>query len=132
MTKIYQLPTSEDKQSVHDLINDFAHGKLSRNDMMKMIANIITKYKTKSFPVFGYSVSILQWYKDIPVINIQSARVSDHCPTCDSGIGHAKYLRTEKENFGLNYDIISVTCLECGCVYALKAPNGRTEISERR
>lgn len=120
-----QFPTPEDRQHVHNLIGHYAHGKCSRNDLMRWVAKIIEKYNLTHMPIFGYSVRVLTYYKDLPIISIESANVSDTCRGCDSGTAHARYLRTEKEDLHGSHDIVSVTCLECGCVYMVSAPNGR-------
>jgi RNase P subunit RPR2 len=94
---------------------------------MRWIANIIKKYNLERIPVFGYSVRILQYYKDLPIISIEGSEVVDKCPGCGAGTNIARYLRTEKENLHGDHDIASVTCLECGCVYRVSAPNGRLQ-----
>jgi uncharacterized Zn finger protein len=76
-------------------------------------------------PVFGYTVRILQYYKNLPIISIEGAEITDRCPGCDAGTREARYLRTEKENLSTEYDIVSLTCLECGTVYMAKGNNGR-------
>ncbi|HZK52629.1 MAG TPA: hypothetical protein VFC84_00275 [Desulfosporosinus sp.] len=120
-----KFPTLKDREHIHNLINHYAHGKCSRNDLMRWIANIIEKYGIQRMPIFGYSVRILQYYKDLPIISIEGAKVVDTCPGCSAGTNHARYLRTEKEDLHGTHDIVSVTCLECGCVYMISAPNGR-------
>jgi hypothetical protein len=123
---IRQFPTLQDRTNTHNLIRMYAQGKLSRNDLMRWIAQIINKYPNiQRMPVFGYSIRILSYYKDLPIISIEGAQLTDQCPTCGSGTKDARYLRTEKENHHESYDIISVTCLECGCVYSTKGFNGR-------
>ena len=118
-----QFPTLSDRTHIHNLINHYAHGKCSRNDLMRWIANIITKYNIKRMPIFGYSVKILTYYGDLPIISIEGP-LADHCLTCGAATSEAKYLRTEKEQFVQDHDIVSVTCLECGCVYMTKGANG--------
>ena len=121
-----QFPTLDDRQHVHNLINLYAQGKCSRNDLMHWIANIINKYPNiQRMPIFGYTVRILQYYKDLPIISIEGAEITDKCPGCGAGTKVARYLRTEKENNDTEYDIISLTCLECGTVYMTRAINGR-------
>lgn len=121
-----QFPSIEDRTHVHNMINHYAQGKLSRNDMMRWIANILGKYpRIQRMPVFGYSVRILDHYKDLPIISIEGAALSDSCPSCGAGTSEARYLRTEREQFNEDHDIVSVTCLDCGCVYATKGVNGR-------
>lgn len=120
-----QFPTPEDREHIHNLINLYAHGKCSRNDLMRWVANIIEKYNLTHMPIFGYSVRILTYYKDLPIISIEGAKVVDACPGCGAGTSLARYLRTEKENLHGDRDIVSVTCLECGCVYMVSASNGR-------
>ena len=121
-----KFPTLEDREHVHRLINLYAHGKCNRNDLMRRIARIINKYPNiQRMPIFDYSVRIIQYYKDIPIISIEGARVTNKCPGCGAWTKEARYLRTEKENHDKDYDIISLTCLECGTVYMAKATNGR-------
>ena len=122
-----QFPTLSDRTNVHNLINHYAHGKCSRNDLMKWVANIITKYKLKRMPIFGYSVRILTYYGDLPIISIEGP-LADHCLTCGAGEKVARYLRTEQENLHEDYDIASFTCLDCGCVYTSKVDNGRKSV----
>jgi hypothetical protein len=122
-----QFPTLSDRTNVHNLINDYAHGKCSRNDLMRWVANIIEKYNIKRMPIFNYSVRILTYYGDLPIISIEGP-LSDHCPTCGAGIGATQYLRTEQENLSEDYDIASFTCLECGCVYTSKVDNGKKSV----
>ena len=130
-TSTLQFPSIEDRTHIHDLINSYAHGKCSRNDMMRWIAHIIGKYPNITrMPVFGYSVRILSYYGDLPIISIESAVVSDSCPTCGAATSEARYLRTEKEQFDRDHDIASVTCLECGCVYSVEGVNGRKAAME--
>lgn len=120
------FPTTEDRTNIHNLIGTYAQGKITRNDLMRWIAQIINKYPNISrMPVNSYTVRILSYYKDLPIISIEGAELSDSCPTCGAGTKDARYLRTEKENLGLDYDLVSVTCLECGCVYTVKGTNGR-------
>lgn len=100
---------------------------------MKWIAHILEKYNLSHMPIFGYSVRILQYYKDLhcnnlPIISIESAEISDTCPGCGAGINIARYLRTEQENHNEDYDIASFTCLECGMVYMSKQDNGRKNV----
>lgn len=123
-----QFPTLEDRTNIHNLINHYAHGKCSRDDLMRWVANIIEKYNLKRMPIFGYSVRILTYYKDLPIISIEGAEVSDTCPGCGAGSNVARYLRTEQENLQEDYDIASFTCLECGCVYMTKVDNGRKNV----
>ena len=123
-----QFPTLEDRTNVHNLINLHSRGKCSRNDLMKWVAHIIEKYKLKRMPIFGYSVRILQYYGDLPIISIEGAEVTDVCPGCGAGIGIARYLRTEQENHNEDFDIASFTCLECGMVYMSKQDNGRKSV----
>lgn len=122
-----QFPSIEDRTHVHNLINHYAHGKCSRDDLMRWVDNIIEKYKIKRMPIFGYSARILTYYKDLPIISIEGAKITDTCPGCGAGTNVARYLRTEKENLHEGHDIVSVACLECGCVYMAEAPNGRTQ-----
>jgi len=124
----HQFPTLKDRQNIHNLINHYAHGKCSRNDLMKWIASIIEKYNIERMPIFGYSVRILQYYGDLPIISIKSAEISDTCPCCSAGIDIARYLRTEQENHNEDYDIASFNCLECGMVYMSKQDNGRQNV----
>lgn len=119
--KTFKFPTLEDRVNIHSLISHYAKDKCSRNDMMRWIARIIKKYKVQRVPVFGYSVRILQYYKDLPIVSIEGAEVTDTCPGCGAGTSAARYLRTEQENLHKDHDIISVTCLECGCVFMCKA-----------
>lgn len=127
MSAILTFPTDVDREAVHKLIGSYAKGEISRNPMMREIAALIEKYPLQRIPVFGYSVRIIQYYGPdrLPVISIEGAQQSDICPCCGSGEEAARYLRTERENFNLNYDLISVTCLECGCVYQTQGKNGR-------
>lgn len=121
-----QFPTLDDRNEVHSLINLYAHGRCSRNNLMHQIAQTINKYPNiQRMPIFGYTVRILQYYKDLPIISIEGVEISDRCPGCGAGTNIARYLRTEKENHNKDYDIISLTCLECGTVYMTKALNGR-------
>jgi hypothetical protein len=120
-----QFPTLSDRTNVHNLINHYAHGKCSRNDLMRWIAHIIEKYNIKHMPIFNYSVRILTYYKDLPIISIEGAEVSNTCPGCGAGTSGARYLRTEKEDLHGGHDTASVTCIDCGCVYMVLAPNGR-------
>lgn len=123
-----KFPTLEDREHVHKLINLYAHGKCTRNDLMRQIAQIINKYPNiQRMPIFGYSVRILQYYKDLPIISIEGAEVTDKCPGCGAGTKEARYLRTEKENHHKDYDIVSLNCLECGTVYMAKGANGRED-----
>ena len=122
-----QFPTIEDRTHVHNLISHYAHGKCSRNDLMRWIANIIKKYNIKWMPIFGYSVRILTYYKDLPIISIEGAEVVDTCPGCGASTKEARYLRTEKENVDRDHDIVSINCLECGTIYMTKGTNGRMQ-----
>ena len=98
---------------------------------MHWIAQVIRQYKNITrMPIFGYSVRILSYYGDLPIISIESAVVSDSCPTCGAATSEARYLRTEKEQFGEDHDIVSMACLECGCVYHVKGVNGRKAAME--
>jgi len=120
-----QFPTIEDRQNIHNIINHYAHGKCGRNDLMRWVAHIIEKYNIKRMPVFDYSVRVLTYYGDLPIISIEGAEITDSCPGCGAGTNIARYLRTEKEDLHGSHDTVSVTCLECGCVYMVSAPNGR-------
>lgn len=122
--KTYCFPTLQDRQNIHNLINLYTKGKCSRNDMMRWIAHIIEQYGVTRIPVFGYSVRILQYYDDLPIISIEGAQFSDECPTCKSET-ETRYLRTEEENHDKDYDIIIVNCLTCGCMFATKGDNHR-------
>ena len=124
MTAILTFPTDADRAEVHNLIHSYAHGKISLGRMMYSIAAIIEKYPLQRIPVYGYSARVI-YYQGVPVISIESAKLSDICPCCGSNEDAASYLRTEKENFSKDYDLISVTCLECGCVYQTRGKNGR-------
>lgn len=96
--------------------------------MMRRIADIIEKYKVARFPVFGYSVRIRQYYKDLPIISIESTVVTDSCPECGAGTSATRYLRTEQENLHGDYDLISVACLECGGVFMCKGLNKESPV----
>ena len=122
---VLQFPTLEDRTHIHNLISHYAHGKCSRNDLMHWIAHIIKKYNVERLQIFGYSVRILSYYGDLPIISIESSTITESCPTCYAETSAARYLRTEKENLSQDHDLVSVTCLECGCVYIVKSPNGR-------
>lgn len=127
-----QFPTTEDRTQIHNLIYSYAQGKCTRNDLMRQVAHVIGKYPNiERIPVFGYSVRILDHYGDLPIIAIEGAQLADRCPCCKSGTDHARYLRTERENFDQEFDIVSVTCLECGCVYTSKGLNGRSKENEQ-
>lgn len=88
--------------------------------------NVINKYPNiQRMPIFGYSVRILQYYKDLPIISIEGAEVTDKCPGCGASLDDARYLRTEEENHNKDFDIVSSTCLDCGTVYMSEQPNER-------
>lgn len=126
MPTTFQFPSIEDRTNIHNLIGMYAQSKISRNDMMHWIAQIINKYPNiQRIPVNGYSVRIISYYKDLPIISVEGAQLAKKCPCCGAETKDARYLRTEKENLGFDYDLVSVTCLECGCVYAVKGVNGR-------
>lgn len=125
MATVYHFPVNEDRNRVHNVINSFAQGKCGRITMMFEIAQVLNKYSVKKMPIYGYSVRILDYLGDLPVISIEGDKITDLCPGCGAGTETARYLRTEKENLFSDFDIIAVTCLECGCVYMTKAPNGR-------
>jgi hypothetical protein len=119
MSILMHYPTNKDRQDVHNLIGMYAHGKLGRNDMMRWVANIISKYPNiQRIPINGYSVRIASYYEDLPIISIEGAIISNACPECTASLEQARYLRTERE--GKDYDIVSAACLECGCVYMFK------------
>lgn len=133
MPTTFQFPSLENRTNVHNLIAMYAKGNISRNDLMLWIAQIINKYPNiQRMPINGYSVRILSYYKDLPIISIEGAQLSEQCPCCGAGSNDAKYLRTEQENFDRDYDLESVTCLECGCVYMTKGANGRRNQIEAR
>lgn len=127
MATIYQFPeiSFKDKELVHNIIISYTKGKCDRNTMMRQIAFILEQKKIKKMPVFGYTVKLLQYYKGLPIIHIEGNTISEHCLCCGSTLDQARYLMTNKENLVGTYDVISVTCLKCGCVYATKAKNGR-------
>ena len=121
---IKQFPTLEDRTNVHNLILGYAHNKHNLNQMMLSVAEIVEQYKVSKFPVFSYSVKVIHSaHFKVPIISIASAQMSERCPVCKSE--ESSYLRNEKENFDLDYDIISVACLSCGCVYLAKGINHR-------
>lgn len=122
-----QFPTLSDRQNVHNLIHLQAHNKCSRDDMMKWITNIVEKYRINRMPIFNYSVQIIRSkYYSQPIINIIGAQMSDDCPTCEKSPDEfGRILRVDKVNHDLDYDIVNVTCLNCGCVYATKGANHR-------
>lgn len=123
-TKTHCFPSLEDSQKVHDLINLYTKGKISRNDMMRWVAQIIEQYGITRIPVFGYNVRILQYYGDLPIISIEGTQFSDDCPVCKKET-ETRYLRTQEENFDKDYDIAVVNCLECGCIFSTKGDNHR-------
>jgi hypothetical protein len=99
-------------------------GIISINDSMRWIAHIIEQYGVTKIPVFGYNVRILQYYADLPIVSIEGAQFSDNCPVCKKAT-EVGYLRTDKENFDKDYDIVIVNCLDCGCLFATKGDNHR-------
>ncbi len=128
MTTILSYPTDADRNRVHNLINSYAQGKMSRNAMMYAIAAIIEKYPNiQRMPIKGYSVRIVHYFgpQRIPIISIEGAELSDKCPGCGASGDDLDYFRTEKERFDQEDDLISVTCLKCGWVFLNNAKNGR-------
>jgi hypothetical protein len=91
---------------------------------MRIIGNIIEQHGVSRMPIFGYSVRILQYYGDLPIISIEGAQFSDDCPVCKRKT-EVGYLRTQEENLDKDYDIIVVNCLDCGCMYSTKGDNHR-------
>jgi len=128
----YQFPTYEDRLNAHNLIIRHANakGEFSRVVMMIELAKIITKYNLTTIPIFNYSIHILGYSNLIPIISIINTRLSDDCPDCKAGSESASYFRTERENHNEIFDVISIVCLNCGCVYSAKASNGRTNINK--
>lgn len=122
---IKQFPTIEDRTAIHNLIGYHSQGKCSRNDMMRLVAEIIERYNITKMPIFGYSVRIFysEHAKGLPIISIESSQTSEDCPSCHSN--NNRYLLTQKENFNVPYDVIAVNCIECGCIYSTKGNNGR-------
>lgn len=117
-----QFPTLEDRRYIHFLINQQAKGKISRNTMMDWIAEIVEKYGLDHMPIFNYSVQVMRSkHYPQPIIHIKGAQLSDKCPTCEKTPDeYGKILNVEKENHDLDYDIVNVTCLNCGCIYSVK------------
>jgi len=94
--------------------------------MMQWVAQIIGNYGIERMPVFGYSVQIIHSkYAITPIVAIKGAGISEKCPGCGSDAGEARYLYTDQENHDLDYDIVSMTCLECGCVFSVKGDKCR-------
>lgn len=127
---ILSYPTDEDRAQVHNLIGAYAHDRISRNAMMYEIACIINKYPNiQRMPVKNYSVRIVHYFgpKQIPIISIEGAELSDKCPGCGASGDDLDYFRTEKERFDQEADLISVTCLKCGWVFLNNAKNGRSK-----
>ena len=126
---VHPYPTDADRNRIHDFIQLYAKGQMNLNSLFYCIGGIIEKYPHLSrIPVQGYSVRILQYYgaQRLPIISISGAEFSQSCPCCGSGSeDNAKYLRTDQENFDKNFDIVSATCLDCGCVYLTEGWNGR-------
>lgn len=129
MANVYQFPTQADKILVHGIINSFAKGKCTRVTMMCQIGHIFDTLHINKLNIFNYTVKLIDRFGDIPVIYIEAKEIHDKCPTCHSTT--ASYLLTQEENLKKDYDVISVTCLDCGCVYATKAPNGRRNSVEK-
>ena len=128
MTTPYKFPAAADRRRIHTLIAEFAHGKITLTKMFNSVAEVVRQYPRLSrIPIYGYSVRILQTYNGLPIVSITSAKLSDTCPCCNAGEQTAGYLRTEKEQFNQEFDLISVTCLECGTVYFAHGRNGRRQ-----
>lgn len=122
---IKQFPTLADRQSIHNIIGHHSQGKCSRNDAMRLVAEIVERYNLTKMNIFDYSVRVFysKHAPGLPILSIESTQISEDCPVCHSV--DSKYLRTEKENLDLDYDIVDVQCLECGAIYGTKGNNGR-------
>lgn len=121
---ILQFPSLEDRTNVHNLIIDYANKRVTLTKMMTTVAEIVEQYKVLKFPVFDYSVKVIHSkHASHPIISIDSARMSDNCPVC--GSDESGYLRTEKENLDLEYDVVSTACMDCSCVYLSRGKNLR-------
>jgi hypothetical protein len=117
----------EDRQHIHNIINHQAQGKCSRDDMMNWVTQIVEKYEIKRIAIFNYYVDVFRskFYPQ-PIIHITGAELSDSCPTCGETPDECgRIFRIGKQNYDLDYDIVSVTCLNCGCVYSTKGDNHR-------
>jgi len=124
------FPSYEDRLRVHNLLINYALGNYPRDMVNSSIAHIIEKYKLKRIPIFNYSVVIVKYHNQIPIISIQNAILSDTCPVCNDIANHNKYFRTEKESIVDRIDIISVICLECGAVYTTKGIGSKNIVNK--
>ncbi len=125
MAKIYRFPCAEERKSIHTIIQHFARGKCSRSDAEAQIVWIMRKYGISKLNIDNFTVKLVEMFR-IPIVIIEGKEFSEKCPACGCvPDGHARYLRTQKENLEGEEDCITVTCLECGAIYNTMAPNGR-------
>jgi len=123
MAKVYQFPTPDDRQLIHRILQNFAHGKCSRVDAERQIIWIMKKLKIKKIVVNSYTVKIANDY-GFDFMLVEGKGLHSKCPGCGCmPDGHAKYIVTRKENLNADKDCITVGCLECGTIYDTMAPN---------
>ena len=130
MSNIIRFPevTHSDRALVHSIIESFSRGKCDRNTMMKQLSYIMEQKRIRKMPIFGYTIhrnTVVDSEGKVAVVTIEGSQVVDRCPCCGNDEEDSRYLYTNKENLTGTFDIITVTCLKCWCIYSVKAKNGR-------
>lgn len=119
MAKVFKLPSREARDLIDSHIRAFARGEEHRNVMFLAVAPLLKQYGIRHMPLGEYQVAYIGDLGDLPIIHI-SGRGGPHekCPVCSAPCRapHARYLQTERFLMG-PYDIVTVTCLDCGTVY---------------
>jgi len=126
MAKILPFPGPGVRAEIHTMVSLYASGKWSMQRMMTAVAGRLDEYGINSLSIGNYTVRKIDPETDpetdpdpallaiwpVVIIESETITVSDKpmCPVCKSEV--RGYLFGDED--------VTVTCLDCGCIYEFK------------
>lgn len=117
MATVHQFPNQAARALIHSVIQLYAAGKWTRQQMMSQVHDTLKQYNITELNINNYTVKIdapvITGLGEFPVVIIKAREVSRDigCPACYSR--EAGYLAGDA--------VITVMCRDCGCIYQFKA-----------
>ncbi|MFZ5688630.1 MAG: hypothetical protein ACOY9Y_10745 [Bacillota bacterium] len=118
MAKVYQFPNQSTRALIHTVIQLYAAGKWTRQQMMSQVHDTLKSYGITRLDIDNYTVRVAEpvvtSIGKFPVIIIEAKQISEslNCPACRNA-RDAGYLTGDA--------IVTVMCRRCGCIYSFHA-----------
>lgn len=116
MATVLQFPNLSVRALIHSVIQMYAQGKWSRQQMMSQVHDTLQHYGVSKLDINNYSVKVdapvITGIGKFPVVIIEAKEVSQGigCPACYSR--EAGYLAGDS--------VVTVMCRGCGCIYQFR------------